>query len=255
MAAQTWAATTFPRSRCRGPYRVATVGQVDIILVRHGLPDWAPESLARNDPNLSDLGRRQAARVAASSGQWGPVDELWVSPMHRAMETAEPIAGALGLAPIVHDWMHEIANPPEWEGLPIDDIQNAWGDANLRPLEELWEGMPGGESFRDFHRRVANGLEEALSKRSVTRASREDPYLWHVQEDAERLVLVAHGGTNAVVIGALLGLDPTPWEWDRFESPHTGVARLSSIRIAHGHAFSLRAFGEVGHLESEMITK
>lgn len=225
-----------------------------MILVRHGLPDWAPDSLARNDPNLSELGRNQAARVAASSNQWGPIDELWVSPMNRALETAEPIAAALGIEAIVKPWMHEIANPPEWEGIPIDDIQTAWVDASLRPLDELWEGMPGGESFRDFHQRVVAGLENALAGRSVTRVSGEDPFLWHVGDD-RRVVLVAHGGTNAVVIGTLLGLEPTPWEWDRFESPHTGVARLSSIRIAYGHAFSLRAFGEVGHLEPAMVTK
>jgi broad specificity phosphatase PhoE len=227
---------------------------VELILVRHGLPDWAPDSLARNDPNLSELGRIQAARVAASSNQWGPIDDLWVSPMNRARETAEPIAAALGIEPIVHPWMHEIANPPEWEGIPIDDIQTVWVDANLRPLEELWEGLPGGESFRDFHQRVVAGLEIALAGRSITRVSGEDPFLWHVGDD-RRVVMVAHGGTNAVVIGTLLGLEPTPWEWDRFESPHTGVARLSSIRIAHGHAFSLRAFGEVGHLEPAMVTK
>jgi len=58
-----------------------------------------------------------------------------------------------------------------------------------------------------------------------------------------------------VVIGHLLGADPTPWEWDRFESPHTGVARLSTLSIAHGGAFSLRVFGDVAHLEPEMVTK
>jgi probable phosphoglycerate mutase len=175
--------------------------------------------------------------------------------MNRARETAAPIGKALEMEPKVHAWMHEIANPPEWEGIPIDDIQNAWVDANLRPLEELWEGMPGGESFRDFHQRVVVGLEATMAERGATRVSTEDPYLWHMGEDNRRIVLVAHGGTNAVVIGTLLGLQPTPWEWDRFESPHTGVARLSSIRIAHGHAFSLRAFGEVSHLEPGMVTK
>jgi broad specificity phosphatase PhoE len=230
--------------------------RVDLILVRHGLPDWAPNSLARNDPHLSDLGRLQAERVAKIAiEQWGPIDELLVSPMLRACETAEPIARALGLEPVVHQWMHEIANPPEWEGVPIDDIQTAWSDGNLRPLDELWEGMPGGESFRAFHRRVVEGLEETMKARGLRRESAEDPYLWQEEGPPRRMVLVAHGGTNAVVIGSLLGLDPTPWEWDRFESPHTGIARLSSLRIAHGHAFSLKAFGEVGHLDPEMVTR
>jgi broad specificity phosphatase PhoE len=228
---------------------------MELILVRHGLPDWAPDTFARNDPHLSDLGNRQACRVAAIANRWGPIDEIWMSPMHRALETAAPIAASTGLAPVVHAWAHEIRNPDQWEGSPIDEIKNAWIDANLRPISDLWDGMPGGETFRDFHQRVVTGLEGALAQRGITRLDDGHPHLWNVPDDDQRVVLVAHGGTNAVVIGHLLGAEPTPWEWDRFESPHTGVARLSTLSIAHGRAFSLRAFGDVSHLDPEMVTK
>jgi broad specificity phosphatase PhoE len=228
---------------------------MELILVRHGLPDWAPDTFARNDPHLSDLGNRQASRVAATADRWGPIDEIWMSPMHRARETAAPIAESTGLDPVVHAWAHEIRNPDQWEGSPIDEIKNAWIDANLRPISDLWDGMPGGETFRDFHQRVIAGLEDALAQLGITRMDDGHPHLWNVPDDDQRVVLVAHGGTNAVVIGYLLGAEPTPWEWDRFESPHTGVARLSTLSIAHGRAFSLRVFGDVSHLDPEMVTK
>jgi broad specificity phosphatase PhoE len=228
---------------------------MELILVRHGLPDWAPDTFARNDPHLSDLGNRQSSRVAAVADRWGPIDEIWMSPMHRARETAAPIAASTGLAPVVHAWAHEIRNPDQWEGSPIDEIKNAWIDANLRPISDLWDGMPGGETFRDFHQRVVIGLEGALAQLGITRLDDGHPHLWNVPDDDQRVVLVAHGGTNAVVMGYLLGAAPTPWEWDRFESPHTGVARLSTLSIAHGRAFSLRVFGDVSHLDPEMVTK
>ncbi len=228
---------------------------MELILVRHGLPDWAPDSFARNDPHLSDLGNRQASRVAAVADRWGPIDEIWMSPMHRARETAVPIAESTGLDPVVHAWAHEIRNPDQWEGSPIDDIKSAWIDANLRPISDLWDGMPGGETFRDFHQRVVTGLERALAQLGISRLDDGHPHLWNVSNDDQRVVLVAHGGTNAVVIGYLLGAEPTPWEWDRFESPHTGVARLSTLSIAHGRAFSLRVFGDVSHLDPAMVTK
>jgi broad specificity phosphatase PhoE len=228
---------------------------MELILVRHGLPDWAPDSLARNDPHLSDLGHRQAARLAAITERWGMVDEIWMSPMHRARETAAPIGKATGVDPVVHAWAHEIRNPDQWEGSPIEEIKNQWIDANLRPISELWDGMPGGETFRDFHKRIVAGLEAALAGLGITRLDDGHPHLWNVPDDERRVILVAHGGTNAVVIGHLLGAEPTPWEWDRFESPHTGVARLSTLAIAHGRAFSLRLFGDVSHLESELVTK
>ena len=228
---------------------------MELILIRHGLPDWAPESRARNNPHLSDLGHRQAALVASVARRWGSVDELWTSPMHRARETAGPIGEAIGLDPVVHEWAHEIRNPDQWEGSPIDEIKNAWVDANLRPISDLWDGLPGGETFRDFHKRVVGGLEDALADRGITRLDDGHPHLWTTPDEGKRVVLVAHGGTNAVVIGHLLGAEPTPWEWDRFESPHTGVARIATLAIAHGRAFSLRLFGDVSHLEPDEITK
>jgi len=228
---------------------------MELILVRHGLPDWAPDSFARNDPHLSELGNRQAARIGATASRWGSIDEVWVSPMHRALETAAPIGEAIGLKPVTHAWAHEIRNPDQWEGSPIEEIKNAWIDANLRPISDLWEGMPGGETFRDFHQRIVAGLESALANCGITRLDDGHPHLWTVPDDDRRIVLVAHGGTNAVVIGHLLGAEPTPWEWDRFESPHTGVARLSTLSIAHGRAFSLRSFGDVSHLDPDMVTK
>ncbi|MGH8928937.1 MAG: histidine phosphatase family protein [Acidimicrobiia bacterium] len=228
---------------------------MELILVRHGLPDWAPDTFARNDPHLSDLGRRQAELLAEAARSWGPIDEIWVSPMHRALETAAPLGRMVGVEPVVNEWAHEIRNPDEWEGSPIDRVIDAWNDANLRPISDLWEGVPGGETFRGFHRRVVNGLELNLAERGVTRIEDGFPHLWQVEDDERRIVLVAHGGTNAVVLGHLLGAEPTPWEWDRYESPHTGVARLSTLAIAHGRAFSLRLFGDVSHLRLELVTK
>jgi probable phosphoglycerate mutase len=115
--------------------------------------------------------------------------------------------------------------------------------------------MPGGEDFRDFHQRVVSGLEATLADKGLQEAG-TDPRLWSIDRDDEyRIVLVAHGGTNAVVLGHLLGMAPTPWEWDRFELPHTGVARIVTLPIAHAHAFSLRVFGDITHLEAEMVTK
>ena len=52
------------------------------------------------------------------------------------------------------------------------------------------------------------------------------------------MIIVAHAGTNAVVLGHLLGLDPVPWEWERFRQPHTGVSRLKMMPISTGWSHS-----------------
>lgn len=227
---------------------------VDLYLVRHGQPEWAPGGRATNDPDLSPLGREQAERLGSRIDAVGPVDELWVSPMRRAQETADPIESGLGVARETYDWLHEITNPPSWEGEPVDRVERALRDANLREMDEMWDGLPGGESFRDFHERVVQGLIATLDAHGI-HPSRDDRTLWQVDDPDQRVVIVAHGGTNAVVLGHLLGLDPVPWEWDRFQHPHSGVSRLTMFRVSTSWAFSLRQMGDVAHLGPEMVTR
>jgi len=227
---------------------------MDLYLVRHGQPDWAPERIARNDPALTELGREQASRVGHRMASLEGVDELWVSPMVRSAETAGPVATGLGTLPETYDWLREIQNPPEWDGEPVDEIENRLAEANLRSMEEMWDGLPGGESFRDFHDRVVGGLVETLDSHGIHPAAPDSRHLWNVDEPGKKVVIVAHAGTNAVVFGHLLGLDPVPWEWDRFRQPHTGVSRLTMIRVSTAWAFSLRQLGDVTHLHPGMVS-
>jgi len=228
---------------------------MDLYLVRHGEPDWAPDRIARNDPELTPLGRDQATRVARELASIGAVDRLWVSPMTRAMQTSVPITKSLGTEREVHDWLHEIANPPQWDGSPAEEIDRWFEKVNLRSMDDLWEGLgPGGESFLDFHQRVCGGLVETLASCGARPLKEGRPHLWAVDEPAIRVVVVAHAGANAVILGRLLGLPPVPWEWERFRQPHSGVSRLTTIRIAHGWAFSLRRLGAVAHLDPSMVT-
>lgn len=227
---------------------------MDLILVRHGQPDWAPERIARNDPPLTDLGRDQATRVGHRLTELDHVDEIWASPKLRSMETTDPIASGLRRDREVHDWLREIENPPEWDGEPVDEIERRMEEANLRSMNEMWDGLPGGESFRDFHERVVNGLVDTLDSHGIHTLEPGSRHLWNVDDPDRRVIIVAHAGTNAVVFGHLLGLDPVPWEWDRFRQPHTGVSRLTMIKVSTGWAFSLRQLGDVTHLHPGMVT-
>jgi len=227
---------------------------MDLFLVRHGQPDWAPDRVARNNPDLTELGHEQAKRVAHRLASLDGFDELWVSSMNRAVQTSNPISGELGTKPEVYDWLQEINNPPEWDGSPVDEIEKALRDSNFRSMEEMWDGLPGGETFRAFHQRVVSGLQETLEAHGIHPMQAEHRHLWAVDDPDRRVIIVAHAGTNAVVLGHLLGLEPVPWEWERFRQPHTGVSRLTMTRISTGWAFSLRQLGDVTHLHPGMVT-
>ena len=136
-----------------------------------------------------------------------------------------------------------------WQREQSPEVEKALREADLRSMEEMWDGLPGGESFRAFHRRVVTGLEETLAAHGIRPMRNQHPHLWEVDDPGMRVIVVAHAGTNAVVLGRLLGLEPVPWEWDRFRQPHSGVSRLTMDRISEGWGFSLRQLGDVGHLE------
>lgn len=229
---------------------------MDLLLVRHGEPDWAPDRLVRNDPELTELGQAQATRVAHRLASLDRVDELWVSSMNRAMQTADAIIADLDLdhGHEVYEWLQEINNPPEWEGAPAEEIDRHFKEANTRSMEDMWDGLPGGESFRAFHERVVGGLAETLDSHGIHPMDPDHRHLWTVDDPDRRVIIIAHAGTNAVILGHLLGLDPVPWEWERFRQPHTGVSRLTMIRISTGWAFSLRQLGNVAHLHPGMVT-
>lgn len=174
--------------------------------------------------------------------------------MRRATQTAEPFAIEAVHEKETYGWLEEIRNPPDWDGEPADKIEQALEEANLRSIDDMWDGLPGGESFRDFHERVVTGLEQTLANHGIAPMSPDHRHLWTVDDPAKRVIIVAHAGTNAVVLGHLLGLEPVPWEWERFRQPHTGVSRLTMSRISTGWAFSLRQLGNVAHLHPGMVT-
>ena len=72
--------------------------------------------------------------------------------------------------------------------------------------------------------------------------------VWQIDEPEARIALIAHAGTNSVVICHMLGLDPTPWEWDRFVLGHASISRLVALPVHEGFTFSLFKLSDVEHL-------
>lgn len=230
---------------------------MEIVLVRHGQPAWTDGERAYNDPGLTDLGHQQAARAAEHVAALGPVDHFLVSPMVRARETADPLAQRLGQQPQVLSWLREIGLPPDWDGAPIDRISEVFRTSRQRDREEWWQPIaPGAESFQGFHQRVTRGTELALREVGVVPHPRDPDAVWDLPEDHERrVVVVAHAGTNSAILGRLLGLAPTPWEWERFASRHASVTVLSTTAIGPGWIFALDHFSGVAHLDGLEVTR
>ncbi len=227
---------------------------MDLIFIRHGEPAWSVGGLSQRNPHLTDRGRAQAERVAArlADGYLRPT-EILVSPTHRSRETAEPIAASTGIDPVVPD-LEEI-RMPDWSNEPEESVQRVFDEARGRLPDDWWDGMPGGESFHAFHDRISAAMLDVLAARGARPADAGHPHLWEFSGEEHTTAIVAHGGTNSVALSFLLGVDPTPWEWERFILGHASLARLRLIPLAGGHVFSLRAFNDRDHLTIDLRTR
>lgn len=105
-----------------------------LYLVRHGKAAAGFGESA--DPGLDELGRAQAAEVAARLAPLGPLPIL-TSPLKRARETAAPLAQVWKREPGVEEAVAEIPSP---EGMTLEQrvtwlralMGGSWRDVNVR---------------------------------------------------------------------------------------------------------------------------
>jgi probable phosphoglycerate mutase len=136
-----------------------------LYLVRHGqTADTVARLFAGGSKlgaPLDEVGLKQAQTAADALSQTGAVAVI-ASPMLRAQQTAEPIAGRLGLEIITDPEWREVEFG-EWEGRAIADV------IATSPSEAAaWRGStsvrtPGGESLADMAARVIAARDRLLA--------------------------------------------------------------------------------------------
>ncbi len=229
---------------------------MELYFIRHAQPAWVRDERSVMDPGLTELGRRQAERLAEVFAEFGDdgryPTELLVSPTQRTRETAAPLAAKLGLTPEVIPFFEEV-RLPDWSKTPVAEVARIIRQSRQRSYSEWWGGLPGGEDLRAFRDRLTGGLSELMSARSARLVDAEGA-LWHLDRPDQRLIFIGHGGSNSVALTFLLGLPPVPWEWERFAARHASITFLKTRRIAGSAIFSLRQFSSVGHLGAELHT-
>ena len=130
-----------------------------ILLVRHGENDYVKKGrLAGRLPgvHLNDKGREQAQAVAEKlSG--AAIKAVYSSPMERAMETAEPIAKALGLDVVVRQGLIEV-DVGEWQDKKLKGLKRLKIWRKVQQMPSVMR-FPGGETFAQAQHRITQELQ------------------------------------------------------------------------------------------------
>jgi len=166
-----------------------------LLLVRHGQTSANLDGVwhGSTDTPLTGLGRLQAERVARYVAEKHPrVAAVYASPLQRARNTAEAIAGSLGLG--VH------SEP----GLAEYDL-GSWEGKSFRELYEthrLWDHLKRDPHFRshggESPHQVTERFGGALRRIAATHAG-------------QRVVAVAHGGALSMALAQLIDGDYRRW--------------------------------------------
>jgi probable phosphoglycerate mutase len=193
---------------------------MELVLVRHGLPvrlerdDGAPA-----DPPLSDEGRVQAGAV----GRWlerEPYDAVYVSPLRRARETAEPYLERAGLEPRVEPRVAEFDRDAH-QYVPLEELKRTDYETWKQMVQGGYEAAP---NFAEFQREAIAALGEIAARHA-----------------GERVLVVCHGGVINVWAGAVIGIGPRLF----FEPGYTSINRF---RVARSGERSVASLNELGHL-------
>jgi 2,3-bisphosphoglycerate-dependent phosphoglycerate mutase len=169
-------------------------------LVRHGESTWNAAGLVQGHCDQARLTRRGVRQAWDVTGRLGgrPVGALYVSDLHRALATAAPLASVLGLA-MARDTRLRERCLGDLEGTATAAVTPALSGISENRVVDPDARPPGGESLRDFYRRVAGFVADLATRR---------------RPGAGEIVVVAHGGTLRMLTACLGGVPVGQMGWE-----------------------------------------
>jgi alpha-ribazole phosphatase len=162
-----------------------------LYIVRHGelvtSKEW--RYVGQMDVELNDAGKQQIKKLSSrlSSEQ---IDRIFSSDLNRTIESANIIGNKLVIINEPISEFREI-DLGVWEGHTLEGIEEKFPEDLLKRSEDIMDfRVENGESFSDVNKRVI-------------------PKIMDIIEDnvGKRILVVAHGGVNRIIIADALGLN------------------------------------------------
>jgi probable phosphoglycerate mutase len=194
---------------------------MELLLIRHALPERVELDVGAADPPLAEQGRAQAEHLADYL-EHEHLHAIYASPLRRAVETAAPLATRLGIE------VETVADVAEWDRsssayVPVE-VLKATNDPR-------WQAMLNGEwasaeeTAEQFHARVVGAIEGLVARHG-----------------GHRIAVVSHGGVINAYLAHVLGVpNGQPFFYPNYTSIHRVAAARSGER-------SIVTVNETSHL-------
>lgn len=182
-----------------------------IYLLRHGQTDLSRDNVFCGrglDPVLTAEGR-EMAEAFAECYRGIPWAAIYSSPLTRAIQTATPLATAIGAKIETRDGLAEI-DYGAWDGLSAEVVAERWHDEHERwTADPAWNPPTDGETAIALARRMEAVVEEMTAA--------------HLDGN---VLVVSHKASIRVLLCALLGVDVGRFRY-RFGCPVSSVSIVS----------------------------
>ena len=184
-----------------------------IYLARHAESDWNAENRFQGhmDRPLTERGRAQAEALADELAD-KPLEAVFSSPLHRALDTAELVAARHDLPAIPVEALREV-DVGGWAGLSRSEVEVRFPDAFGRWLAG-GEGWENGETYDEMAERVLAAVRQIAG-----------------EHPESTVLIVSHGGPIRALHAAAQGM--TVHDYRRLHRVEPN-ARLSALAVEDG---------------------
>lgn len=217
-----------------------------LYIIRHGDPDYATDSLTQR-------GLLQAEAVGKRIFD-AKINQIYVSPMGRARQTAAPACRLLGLPCQIEDWAHEVEDErltpfPDGKLKSVTLVQNTYyrenGAIDL-PYDRAYEA-PGFSTsqMQTAVARIEQGGRDFLERLGY----REENGVYRIlRNNEDRVALFCHSVMARSWLSTLLHI-PLHLMWAGFNYTHTGVTVLEFKNYENGFtAPRCLCYSDMSHL-------
>lgn len=212
-----------------------------LILIRHGDPDYARDS-------LTEKGFREAALLARRVRGW-QVDDVYVSPLGRAQATAKPCLEVWKKQASVLPWAEEFIHPYEdgngtrgfvWDYFPAD-----WTGEDLFFRENEWTKQRYTGAVAGDYARVCASLDELVRRYGYEREGR----MYRAVAPSEKTVVIfCHFGVSMIFLSHLLNLPALALLHGVYLAPTSVTVLNTEERRGDEAYFRAERIGDTAHL-------